>query len=70
MYEKETELMLSLSIYVILECPTTVCDFLSWIYSHALQVKPVYDYNTCYFPPAFDEPADHKENHTILIPPW
>lgn len=40
--KSDCELMLSLSVSVVLECPTTVCDFLSWSYSHALLVKPVY----------------------------
>ncbi|KAF3705636.1 hypothetical protein EXN66_Car021327 [Channa argus] len=41
--KRETELTSSLSIYVIFECPIAVCNFLfSEVYSHALQVKPVY----------------------------
>lgn len=30
----------------------------------------IHDCRPSYFPPAFDESANHKENHAILIPPW
>ena len=68
--KRDCELMLSLSVYVVLECPTTVCDFLSWSYSHVLLVKPAHmTAGRLLFLLPFDEPANHRGNGVFLIPP-